>query len=244
MHKLVRALFGALVMALCLSSCILIAGCVLVIGNSGDWNDDGGFSFGPSVRGSGDAGAQERHVGPFHAVELAGSLDVEVHTGPGHHHKVEVTGDDNLLSYVDTYVDDGVLHVAWEDGVNVNPRRDMIVHVCAPHIDTVEVSGSGDIDVEGVHGDTFHASVLGSGDIVAAGACDRVVASVTGSGDIDLGGVVAKAAKASIEGSGDIFVFAEDSVMVEIEGSGDVVYRGDPGSVTSDIAGSGDVYRD
>jgi hypothetical protein len=67
---------------------------------------------------------------------------------------------------------------------------------------------------------------------------------VEGSGEVDAGALVAQRAAVSVSGSGDVVVHATESLDASIQGSGDIAYRGNPATVTRDVAGSGDVHPD
>ena len=57
----------------------------------------------------------------------------------------------------------------------------------------------------------------------------------------DLFDLVAKNVEVSINGNGDAEIHATESVKAEVNGMGDVTYRGNPPTVEKQINGLGDV---
>lgn len=104
----------------------------------------------------------------------------------------------------------------------------------------LNVRGSGDMRLESTH-QFVRVSVKGSGDIHLSGKTERFEADVKGSGDIKGANMQAKSASISIKGSGDCFIHASDFLEVDIKGSGDLVYSGNPGTKEINIVGSGTV---
>jgi hypothetical protein len=210
---------------------ILLAGCLIQTGSS--------CSF-MGIAGSGVQKTETRSVPDFKGISTAGSVDVTAKVGAPTH--VEVSADDNLLQYVTTEVKDGTLHIGMKSG-SYRFTRGLKVAITTPELDKVSIAGSSDVDVSGLQGAHFAASIAGSGDLHARGHVDTLEASVAGSGDLKLSELESRDAKVSIAGSGDARVNATQSLEIKIAGSGDVRYRGDP-KVKQSIAGSGSVSRE
>jgi len=212
----------------------LATGCSFSMGPD-SWSAN---SRGPGVKGSGHSSQEVREVGPFSSMRVSGNLGVEVVVEPDQDGEVVVHGDDNLMEYIRTEVDDGVLEI--EVRRSVRPKSDLWVSVSAARLDGVSLAGSGEVTVRGIEGREFDISLGGSGDIDVSGRVEGLSVSLTGSGDIDADGLVADDVEVSIAGSGDVDVQARESLDVSIAGSGDVRYRGRP-RLSISRAGSGDV---
>ncbi len=85
--------------------------------------------------------------------------------------------------------------------------------------------------------------IAGSGDVRAKGKTGTVAIRVSGSGDVHLGDLEARDGNVEVSGSGDVEVWASDSLLISVAGSGDVIYRGDPPKVTKSVAGSGSIRK-
>ncbi|MBX3257591.1 MAG: DUF2807 domain-containing protein [Chitinophagaceae bacterium] len=212
-----------------------------------------------TVRGNGNKISEARNVGSFEGLELRGSMNVQLKKAATSSVKVE--GEENILPFVETYVDDGKLVIKYKNNVSVHTTEDMIVHVNTTDLEEVRVTGSGDITGDGkftsndeikvkitgsgnirleLDAPSVEAGVTGSGDIQLSGNTRDIECSTTGSGNIKATEMKAENAKVKTLGSGNISVFASVKIDASISGSGDISYKGG-GAVSSSIHGSGSV---
>ena len=66
---------------------------------------------------------------------------------------------------------------------------------------------------------------------------------VSGSGDLSLQKLQANHVNITINGSGDAGVWANQSIAAQVNGSGDIVYKGNPTEVDTKVNGAGDITR-
>jgi hypothetical protein len=191
------------------------------------------------VKGSGVPKTEQRQVGDFDTITLAGSAQVNVTVGP--EVLVTVEADDNVVPVIETKVKGDTLVISHTE--QYDSKVGVKVTITTPRLKGVALAGSGDINVNGISGDDFSASITGSGDITAVGATKRLDATITGSGDLKLAELQADAAKVTVVGSGDATVSASDELSVSIAGSGDVRYIGSPAKIDKSVAGSGSVRQ-
>ncbi len=189
--------------------------------------------------GSGVAAAQQRRVPSFSGVDLAGSNNVTVRVGS--RRSVVVRGDDNLLGRVTTAVRAGRLVI--DDTGSFSTRSPMRVDVTVPALDTLLLSGSGNVTAEGIDAQRLRVTLSGSGTVRASGNATRLDVSLGGSGDLRLEGVAARDVHAVLTGSGRMVVDATGSLDAVVRGSGAIVYHGDPADVTKSITGSGSITQ-
>lgn len=216
---------------------------------------------GERVKGNGNEKGEDRSVGNFSSVSSHGAFDVYLTQDSGY--SVRVEADENLLSYIETYVENGVLEIRTKEGFNLDPRGDMKVHISAPTYSKVktfgsgniitenkinnstaielELSGSGDIKVD-LNAPEVRAELRGSGNINVGGETRSFTGAIRGSGDIHASNLRAENVDIDIAGSGNADVYASMKLNVDVKGSGDVKYRGGA-QVSSDIAGSGSVKK-
>lgn len=219
------------------------------------------FAWGEtSLQPSGQVRKETRTVTGFTGIALAIPGKVELRQGSPE--SVTVEADDNLLPEIETAVEDGKLKIRFARRLSVGGRPVIRIAVTAPRIESIAISGSGDVIATSLEGprlaiavsgsgdvrldnvrvETLKAAISGSGDIRAGGSATEVEAKIAGSGDIDTGKLEAKRVSVSIAGSGDVVVRASESLSAKIAGSGDIRYHGDP-AVTKSVAGSGRVAR-
>jgi len=172
-----------------------------------------------------------------------------------------VENDENLIPYVITDVNNGVLNIHYKNGYSVMNDHAKVI-VTAPDLDKLITSGSGDISSDGTiksnrelgintsgSGDV-NASVdapsvkvtgSGSGNISLSGTTKDFDCKISGSGDVKCAGLKSENTSIRVSGSSDAHVFASVSLKVNVSGSGDVTYSGNPTSPEIHIAGSGSV---
>jgi hypothetical protein len=212
-----------------------------------------------SISGSGNIITQTRHTDPLEGIKASGSIDIEVSNDPNQ--SVTVESDDNILPYIITRVENGILDVHFKNNIsyrNVNVK----VFVKAPSLSRFIVSGSGSIiSQDAITGnDRIEFRVSGSGDINASVDAPSVIANVSGSGTLRLQGrtkdfncsvggsgdikcqdLLSENTTAKVSGSGSARVFASVKLNAKVSGSGDIVYSGNPASPVIHKSGSGSV---
>ncbi len=105
----------------------------------------------------------------------------------------------------------------------------------------LKVNGSGNITLTKYTGLAFSANISGSGDVtVNGGEVKTEDLHISGSGTISMPGLIADDVTTNTSGSGDMTVHANKTLNVRISGSGNVYYTGYPAVYTS-ISGSGKV---
>ena len=219
-----KALFVTAVLSL-----VLLASPVL----SGDRS----WSFWNGEEGSGNMETETRQVDEFSRIVCSGAFDV--HVTVGDKQSVTLTFDDNLLDNIETRVRRGTLKLDSRGSYHSNAPCKVTITV--PSLEEIKSSGSGDVFVDNLQGQSFECSVTGSGSMRVSGTVVRVKAAVTGSGDIDLRQLKAEDASATVSGSGDIAIFASERFNGSVSGSGDISYYGDPPKTRIREHGSGSI---
>jgi hypothetical protein len=218
------------------------------------------YVTGKRIRGNGNLKTETRSSGSFKSVSSHGSFNVYVSSGD---QSVKIEAEENLLPYIETYVDGSVLHVQEKDNVWLRPGREIKIFVSLPDFDGIRSYGSGDIISQSkipntsklelvvngsanikmdVDAPEIDAETNGSGDIDLKGSTRSWEGTIHGSGNIKAMDLKSKNATIKIYGSGDADVFADSKLDVHVAGSGDVRYKGDA-QISSSIAGSGKIRK-
>jgi len=181
----------------------------------------------------------------------------------GNTFKVVLEGDDELLDAIEVKVNNGRLTIRkpnWRKARN----KKLTVYVTMPEIESLSVSGSGVLSNKGsLKCDDLKISVSGSGDVNLNGlSASSVKMGISGSGGVNLEGNGSKEASVSISGSGGVKaeefkvekmdvsisgsgrckVWVEDSMYARVSGSGSIYYKGDP-NIDAKSSGSGSVKK-
>jgi hypothetical protein len=193
---------------------------------------------GCAIGDDGPTTSQTRDVAAFTRIDNRDSVDLRLHVGEPQ--RVRVRAGEKVIDDVRTEVRDGTLRVTFDhSGFTLG---DVVVEASVPRLLGIEVSGSGDVDADGIDADAFDVRSDGSADIALDGKAERLAVELDGSGDAHLADLTAREAKVSLGGSGDADVRADQRLDVSVDGSGDVRYRGNP-ELEQQVDGSGDVRR-
>jgi hypothetical protein len=200
--------------------CVGTAGCSPkgILGSLAGANAPGGRK----VKGSGAIVTEERTPGAFTAIEMAGQGDVHIETGA--EEKIAIEADDNILSQIETVVRDGTLIIRTKEKINLQPSRTIRYNVTVKELDSIVISGAGDIEAPMVEADGFAATIRGAGDL-RIGTLDAptVELKISGAGDIAIEKLDADSLTALISGAGDVKLAGGDAkkTHVTITGMGD-----------------------
>lgn len=119
--------------------------------------------------------------------------------------------------------------------------RDYTVTLTLPALTLLDVSGSFDAEVTGVNANALAIDLAGSGDLLISGRCKQLTLDSAGSMDVDAKSLICQTVEIDSAGAADMHVYAAESLNVEGAGATDVLFSGNPGKVTSDVAGLGKV---
>lgn len=184
----------------------------------------------------------------FTGVESTGPDTVVISVGKPF--SVDAQGDAKAIEALKISVEGGKLRIGRKQGMSnfwgMGSDHGVTIRVSLPSLDSVDLTGSGDVRVDRAEGRalglsltgsgdlsvddvkvaTLDADVTGSGNIALSGKADTATLSSTGSGDLDGKGLNAAKASISITGSGNVDLASDGSVDVRIMGSGDVDVKG------------------
>lgn len=219
--------------------------------------------WGKNIRGNGQETTTTRQTSAYDQINVSSSFDVVLFNGE--EGKIELQGESNLLTYVETQVKSGQLIIRPRSGVQLKPSWGKRIQLRVPvkQIDALRLSGSGSIEsTTTLHDPSMEVIISGSGDINVDLQCTELTAVISGSGSITARGTATrsninlsgsgdfkgfdlstKITKAIISGSADVSVSVSDLLSAKIVGSGDIYYRGNPKKIDSKIVGSGDLIK-
>lgn len=217
-----------------------------------------------TIKGNGIVKKETREVSNYNSLASQGSMDVEI--AYGNANNIIVEADENLLPYIETVVQDGKLFIRSKKNVNLRAKSKMVVYVSMTKINSLQLSGSGNINGEGAFSNPgkTEIGVSGSGNIklgfesfgelglalsgsgnidLKSNATKNISAAISGSGNIECSSISSNDVVATISGSGNIKVNASHSIDAKISGSGNVFYKGGATNISSKTVGSGKVLK-
>jgi hypothetical protein len=192
------------------------------------------------IRGSGRVVSESRDVGDFTAVELAGigTLRIE-QTGI---ESLVIEAEDNILPMLTSDVSSGTLHLGKRGNTNIAPTKPIIYHLTVKDLNSIRISGSGEVVAPNLEVTMLTVDISGSGNATIGGTADTQDIQISGSGRYMAEDLETKTVKATTSGSGDVVVRVRDTLDATISGSGSITYIGDP-TVSEHITGSGTITK-
>ena len=200
---------------------------------------------------------QERDVSGADAVTLAGVGRLDVTIGPTA--SLEITAGERLMDRITSDVTDGTLVLDVRPGPNVG-LGGIEYRLVLPTVESVTVSGAGDVDAKLDRSPSLSVLLAGAGDITAAGVdVDDLTVTVSGAGAVNLSGsadrqrveisglggyrgaeLTSGDADVLVSGAGSASVTVTGELDATVTGAGSITYAGSP-TVTSTVTGVGSV---
>ena len=209
------------------------------------------------VRGSGNIASEEREIANVTVVNLAtvGELTIEL----GDEEALRIEAEDNLLSYIQSEVKDGVLTIEVRKLASFQPTKPIRYFLTVKELEAidntslgsiqasqlramnfmVQVSSAGNVNLEGLDADTLDV-VLNSmgGLVIGGGEVQTQKITINGSGGYQAGDLRSRAARVEINSLGEVTIWVADLLDAQLTSAGSLSYYGDP-KVTSEVTSLG-----
>jgi hypothetical protein len=204
---------------------------------------------------------KQRGVSGFKGIASSGSFDVRITMA--NKENVRLEGDEDQIREIETVVENGILKIRnKKNNWNRHLRGKVTVYVTAKSLNSLTVSGSGNLVVNGevnsshlsstlsgsgsitltADADEYVATISGSGRIVVKGRADQAEIQISGSGDFDGKNLRTSTADVNVSGSGNVSIIADKTLQAKVSGSGNIAYGGNP-KVSQTKSGSGSISR-
>jgi hypothetical protein len=213
--------------------------------NSSSWrvgSSVGKGDQGPSGETDGPAkvASESRNVSGFDEVELRGVGNLSIEQTGGE--SLTVEAEEDVLPKLTSEVANDRLIIGPEPGTTVRTAEPINYTLTVEDLNALEVSGSGDVEAEGIDTDRLAVTVGGAGNVEIGGEADEQEISISGSGAYRAEDLESREAKVSVAGAGSAIVNASEKLDVTVSGAGSVEYVGDP-TVEQDVSEAGRVSK-
>lgn len=198
---------------------------------------NGKIVSGEGITASGPAQSESRTVGAYLGLAIDAPADMQYTVSSVR--SFQVVAPTNILPLVTTSVTNNVLTIGLNGSVVL--MEPIKIVASGPSLESVKLSGSGDIRLIGLAGKALRLKISGSGNIDAAGNVEKVAVVITGSGGVDASSLVAQEVNIELSGSGSVEAHATKAAVVDLTGSGSVKIAGNPAQRNVDKSGSGRV---
>jgi hypothetical protein len=221
------------------SLCLLTAGAALTLTACSSFDREG-------VRGSGVVVTRDYDIDDFDRIRVGRALEVSIQPGDGH--RIELTADDNIVSYitVDRRGDTLVLDV--DDDVSLR-RATHRFEITMPTLERLELhgaataqisdfafgdaveldlSGASELDGEGLQADALELGLSGASEIRLAGVGERATIHASGASFVELRELTVAEAEVELHGASKANIMATDRLEADLSGVSKLRYGGVP----------------
>lgn len=179
--------------------------------------------------------AETRAIPPFHAVELAGTVDLVIRPrGPD---GIRLSGPRDAVARVVTSVRDGKLiieehqdakaHFSFKDLFEQRHPHVLCV-VRAAALDTIKAAGACDLDASGLSGDRLLLEASGASHAKLQGKVRSVAFHLSGAGALNAERLEAEEALVDVSGACRVLVNARRHLKIIASGASEIRYLGAP----------------
>ncbi len=194
------------------------------------------------LSGNGNTVTETRTLPAFTSIDLVGNRAAEfIYSAES---KVELTGYENLLNSFHEKVENGKLSFEYPGHTSV--RNDNIrLKIYTPHITKTTLVGNTDVRIGGGFNNIdFKAELAGNGKLrFAPNHFNKLELRTSGNAEVYAEPVVAKHVDVDVSGNAFIEVRATERISIQVSGSGEVNYWGNPADADIHISGHGHAIR-
>lgn len=213
------------------------------------------------INGEGEKITEIRELSGFSKIDL--QIAANVFISQDDEAIITIEAQENVLDEIETRISGDVLILDYDHCVRRHDGVD--IYITSPTIDGLKISGSGEIitetniesdgmeliisgsgsiNVDKLTTDYAKSVISGSGSIYISGTntCNYHQVNISGSGDLHAYDFECNDTEIYIPGSGNCWVSVLNTLYVNISGSGDVMYKGNP-VVNENITGSGNIFH-
>ena len=192
---------------------------------------------GPAATGSGQA-SESREVHGFTRVELASFGDLQIDQTGTESLTIEAAPD--VLPKLTSGVSGGVLRLRLAPGATVRSTTPVVYHLTVATLDSIAVSGAGEVTASNLRADRLAVDIGGAGHITLAGTVNSQAVTISGTGNYDGENLQSATADVTVDGAAKAVVRVSTRLNATVDGVGSVQYIGNP-QVTRKINGVGSV---
>src|SRR5918998_1316765 len=192
------------------------------------------------TNGSANVASESRDVSGFDEVELRGLGNLSIEQTGGE--SLTVEAEESVLPKLTSEVVNDRLIIGPKPGTTIRTSEQINYELTVENLNALEVSGSGDVEAEGIETDSLSVTVGGAGDVKTGGEANEQEVDISGSGVYRAEDLESREAKVSVSGAGSAIVNASEELDAEVGGAGSVEYVGDP-EIEQDVSAAGRVDK-
>ena len=206
-------------------------------------------------KGNGEIATEKRSVGEFDGLQIAGNFEVILEESNRPH--VQIITDENLLEFIDSEVQAGILSVTQQKKlisrskirviINYQELNDIRAMGAAlikneDYLKTedleIGMEGAGAIDLK-IISEKLKVELSGAGVISLAGEAEEQELNLMGAGKLEAFDLDSKVCDVTVGGLGGAEIYVTEKLNATLEGVGSIKYDGQPEDINTEIKGLG-----
>ncbi len=219
------------------------------------------------VKGNGTITSEKRNLSKFTKINSGDKITLNITQGTTDEN-LEVKAEDNVIKQIVTEVRGDTLYINYARqtifGLTaINPSKEVIINL--NYKDLEEINLSGEVNLKSLNKvrvdklsvnqsastqstldlftNNLSVNISGSSIVSLTGSAAKQEVNVSGLAKYSAPDLDSKEAKVDLSGSGVIKIRADESLDINISGSGSVEYQGSPKKLTQNISGIGSVKQ-
>ncbi len=196
------------------------------------------IAISPWMQGSGNITTEQREVGAFSAIDIAGIGAVVIVQGDTNGLTLET--DDNLHAVMLSEVRGDTLHLGVRTNTNVRPASHIIFTVTVKDLESITLSGAGTVSALDLSSDELRVDHSGAGTVTVGGTVREQWITLSGAGSYAGAALISEQATVDLSGIGNVVVNVRDRLDATVSGAGNIAYIGSP-ELHEQVSGVGSV---
>lgn len=214
------------------------------------------------VRPSGDIVSEDRNVSDFHQLDVSDAFSVWVNYSDSEE-GLRIEADDNLLSYIKTYVDNGRLVIMLDRDLNIRGNSVLRAYVTVKSLNSIHGSGAAEFSLnntviaEGLDIRLAGASTLfgpvqtvnmttrisGASELYLTGHTDDMSIEASGASEFGSYGLDVDHLSANLSGASGVELTVNKTIRIKASGASHLYYKGDAVTTSIDLSGASEVEK-
>lgn len=194
------------------------------------------------IEGSGNILSEKRViVGNINQIAVSGIINVLVLQGDSL--QVVAESDDNLLPFLETYLNGDVLMVRHKDNVSLRNMHSAVT-ITIPQLKGIQTSGTSTLKTpKPFHFQDLQIISASTNDVVLQGSAQNLEIKQSSTGNVKAFDCPASKVDIHNFSTGDTEISALQELFVVLGGTGDIIFKGNPLLKSSQISGTGQLKR-
>ncbi|HMQ68409.1 MAG TPA: head GIN domain-containing protein [Ignavibacteria bacterium] len=214
-----------------------------------------------SVKGNGNVAKETRSISSFSKIELNSVMNVFLNQSGTE--SITIEADNNLFSYIETYVENNTLKIETKKNYNLKNYKKLNVYINYKDINdlvnnsvgnvrsehqlnfsslNIENNSVGNLDLD-LNGKNLNVEINSVGNVTFSGKADNVNIENNSVGNLEAFDLAAVNLNIENNSVGNSEVYATGEITIESNGVGNVIYKGDAVVKSLQKSGVGSVKK-